>query len=98
MFCISLKQLFRSANECKEANNNAEEVESCPRTKVEWDIAALKKNCGALAAEGEGKICTDNEKQPEYHCLINPFRNKYLEVCVVAKIIFGNVGFFLNSS
>lgn len=81
--------LFGSANECKEANNNAEEVESCPRTKEEWDIAALKKNCRALAAEAEGKICTDNEKQPEYHCLINPFKNKYLEVCVVAKIIFG---------
>lgn len=66
--------------------------------KKSGTLLPVKKNCRALAAEGEGKICTENKKQPEYHCLINPFRNKYLEVCVVAKIIFGNVGFVFNSS
>lgn len=31
-----------------------------------------------------------NEKQPEYHCLINALRNKLLEVCVAEKLIFGS--------
>lgn len=74
-------------------------MESCPKSKEEWDIAARKKNCNTLAAEVEGENCKINKKQLEYHCLINSFRDKYLEVCVVAKIIIGNVGicFFFNS-
>lgn len=88
--------MLGSANEdCKEAVNNAEEVDSCPTSKEEWDIAARKKNCSKLAAETEGKQCTVEGKKPEYHCLINPFKNKFLEVCVVAKTIFGNVDFLL---
>lgn len=62
MFCIFLKQLFGSVNECKEVNNNVEEVELCLRIKVEWDIVVFKKNCRVLVVEGEGKICIDNEK------------------------------------
>lgn len=82
--------LLRGANEdCMDAVNNAEVVESCPTSKVEWAIAARRKNCSKLAAEEERKDCIMNEKQPEYHCLINALRNKLLEVCAVGKIIFG---------
>lgn len=85
-----LKQLARGANEdCTGAVNNVEVVESCPTSKIEWDIAARRKNCSRLAAEAERNNCTMNEKQPEYHCLINALRNKLLEVCVAGKIIFG---------
>lgn len=87
----SLKQLDRGANEdCKEADYNAEVVESCPTSKEEWEIAARRKNCRKLAAEAERKNCTMNEKHPEYHCLMNALRNKLLEVCVAEKFIFGN--------
>lgn len=82
--------LPRGANEdCMDAVNNAEIVESCPTSKKEWDIASRRKNCSKLAAEAERKNCTMNEKQPEYHCLINALRNKLLEVCGPGKTIFG---------
>lgn len=82
--------LARGANEdCIYAFINAEVVESCPTSKKEWDIAARRKNCSKLAAEAERKNCTMNEKQPEYHCLINALRNKFLEVCAAGKFIFG---------
>lgn len=69
-----------------------EVVESCPTSKQEWEIAARRKNCSKLvAAEAERKNCIINEKQPKYHCLINAFRNKFLEVCVAEKIMLGNV-------
>lgn len=80
----------RGADEdCMDAIYNTEVVESCPTSKVEWDIAARRKNCSKLAAEAERKNCTMNEKQPEYHCLINALRNKLLEVCAPGKTIFG---------
>lgn len=86
----SLKQLHRGGNEdCIGAVNKAEVVESCPTSKKEWDIAARRKNCSKLAAEAERTNCVMNEKQPEYHCLINALRTKLLEVCVAGKIIFG---------
>lgn len=83
--------LLRSTyEECKEAINNAEEVKVCPRSKEEWDIAARRKNCSKQAVLAEGKNCTIHEKQLEYHCLINAFRNKLLEVCEAAKTMFGH--------
>lgn len=83
-------QLPRGADEdCMDAVINMEVVESCPTSKKEWDIAARRKNCSKLAAEAERKNCIMNEKQPEYHCLINALRNKLLEVCAAGKIIFG---------
>lgn len=86
----SLKQLPRGEDEgCMDAIYNAEVVESCPTSKVEWDIAARRKNCSKLAAEAERKNCIMNEKQPEYHCLINALRNKLIEVCAPGKTIFG---------
>lgn len=82
--------LPRGADEdCMDAVYNADVVESCPTSKVEWDIAARRKNCSKLAAEAERKNCTMDEKQPEYHCLINALRNKLFEVCAAVKIIFG---------
>lgn len=88
---IFFKQLLRSTyEECKDAFNNAEDVKVCPRSKEEWDIAARRKNCSKQAVLAEGKNFTIKKKQLEYHCLINAFRNKFLEVCEPAKTIFGN--------
>lgn len=79
--------------ECKDAINNAKDVKLCPTSKEEWDIAARRKNCSKQAALAEGKNCTIHKKEPpEYHCLINAFRTKFLEVCEAAKTIFGNAG------
>lgn len=67
-------------------------MKSCPTSKEEWDIAARKKNCRKQAALAEEKNCRVHSKQLEYHCLINAFRNKSLEVCEAAKTIFGEAG------
>lgn len=82
--------LLRSGyEECKDAINNAEDVKLCPTSKEEWDIAARRKNCSKQAALAEGKNCTIHKKPLEYHCLINAFRTKFLEVCEAEKTIFG---------
>lgn len=79
-----------SVNEnCQEAVNDVKIVASCPKSKEEWDIAALKKNCSKLAAVAKTKNCTIKEKQPEYHCVFNSLRNNFLEVCADKRIIFG---------
>lgn len=79
-----------SVNEgCQEAVNDVKFVTSCPKSKEEWDIAALKKNCSKLAAVAKTKNCTIKDKQPEFHCVFNSLRNKLLEVCADKRIIFG---------
>lgn len=87
-----LQQLSWSVNEgCQKAVNDVKVVTSCPKSKEEWDIAAYKKNCNKLAAVARAKNCTIKEKQPEYHCVFNSLRNKFLEVCADGKTIFGNI-------
>lgn len=68
-----------------------EVVASCPKSKEEWDIAASKKKCSKIAAEAKEKNCTIDEINPTYHCVINAFRNKLLEVCADENTIFGNI-------
>lgn len=83
-------QLPLSVNEsCQKAVNDVKIVTSCPKSKEEWDIAALKKKCSKLAAVAKTKNCTIKEKQPEFHCVFNSLRNKLLEVCADKRIIFG---------
>lgn len=71
---------------CPEAVASAEIVSSCPDSKEAWDIAALRKNCSGMAAQQK---CTTVEKF-KYHCVINGFRNKFVEVCAPKRIIFGH--------
>lgn len=74
---------------CQATVNDVKIVTSCPKSKEEWDIAALNKNCSKLAAVAKTKNCTIKEKQPEYHCVFNSLRNKLLEVCADKRFIFG---------
>lgn len=94
-----MKQLPLSVNDgCQKAVNDVKIVTSCPKSKEEWDIAALNKNCSKLAAVAKTKNCTIKEKQPEYHCVFNSLRNKLLEVCADKRFIFGNINIiFFNS-
>lgn len=87
-----MQQLSRGVDKgCQIAVYNVEVVESCPKSKEEWDIAASKKQCSKIAAEAKEKNCTIDEKNPTYHCVINAFRNKLLEVCADENTIFGNI-------
>lgn len=71
---------------CREAVNSVEIVESCPKSKAEWDDAARRKDCSSIASK---QNCTTAEKF-QYHCVINGYRNVTLEVCAPTRIIFGN--------
>lgn len=83
----SLQQLLTSQNRyCEEAVNSVESVASCPTSKTEWDIAALKKNCSRIASR---QNCINVIEKFQYHCVINGLRNKLVEVCAPTRIIFG---------
>lgn len=71
-----------------------EVVASCPKSKEEWDTAASKKKCNKIAAEAKENNCTIDEINPTYHCVINSFRNKLLEVCADENTIFGHCAEF----
>lgn len=71
---------------CPEAVASVKTVSSCPDSKEAWDIAARRKNCSGMAA---GQTCTKVENF-KYHCVINGFRNKLVEVCAPKRIIFGH--------
>ncbi|XP_065927702.1 uncharacterized protein [Magallana gigas] len=71
---------------CHEAVASVKIVSSCPESKEAWDIAAHRKNCSRMAA---GQTCTTADKF-QYHCVINGFRNKFVEVCAPTRIIFGH--------
>uniref|UniRef100_A0A8W8MIQ4 Chitin-binding type-2 domain-containing protein n=1 Tax=Magallana gigas TaxID=29159 RepID=A0A8W8MIQ4_MAGGI len=71
---------------CKEAVDTVKNVESCPTSKTEWDTAAFNKDCSKIALQ---QNCSTVEKFV-YHCVINGYRNKLLEVCAPSRLIFGN--------
>lgn len=83
-----LQQLITNQDRyCQEAVKSVENVEFCPTSKTEWDRAATKKNCSRIAPQ---QNCVSAEKF-KYHCVINGYRNKLVEVCAPARIIFGSI-------
>lgn len=71
---------------CQEAVDSVTVVDSCPTSKIAWDVAARKKNCGSIASK---QNCTTVEKY-QYHCVVNGLRSELLEVCAPTRIIFGH--------
>lgn len=91
IYITSLRQLLTSQNRyCQEAVNSVESVTSCPTSKTEWDIAALRKNCSRIASR---QNCINVTEKFQYHCVINGLRNKLVEVCAPTRIIFGTFYF-----
>lgn len=84
---LSQIQLFTSQNRyCEEAVKSVKNVTSCPTSKTEWDIAALRKNCSGIAS---GQNCVNAIEKFQYHCVINGLRDKLIELCAPTRIIFG---------
>lgn len=85
LLLFTLVCIHVSADEnCPEIVKSVKEVESCPTTKEENDRAASLKNCGKITL---GKNC--NFTRVYYHCVINGYRNKTLEVCAPWRLIVG---------
>ncbi|XP_062587060.1 uncharacterized protein LOC134248681 isoform X2 [Saccostrea cucullata] len=83
---ILLKLEITKANtdSCSASKSTVQSVENCPSSEQEWIEASRRKNCSAFATQ-----CSEPDKFV-YHCVINPYLNETLEVCVYKKtIVFG---------
>lgn len=65
-------------------------VESCPRNKIDWDMAAKRKNCEIMAPY---QNCTEPENF-KYHCLINELLNATLEICAPIYYLPGHCAIY----
>nr|XP_022290633.1 uncharacterized protein LOC111102257 isoform X1 [Crassostrea virginica] len=79
---ILKNDLLVNAGGCKASLATVSVVNRCPRTEEEWTTAAARKNCGNIK---------HNCVFIQYHCVMNTWRNKTIEVCAQSKNIIGNV-------
>lgn len=86
VFLMTIQSCRSQLTPCEENVSNLTVVPSCPKSKVEWDIAARKKKCNRRAA---ALTCAASEKF-KYHCVINGYRNALVEVCAPERIILGH--------
>lgn len=79
-----------NSDSCPISSATVQTVIDCPVTEEGWRKAAERKNCSAYADQ-----CSQPDKLV-YHCVINPFVNETIEVCVYKKIIvFGMYNVFI---
>lgn len=60
-------------------------VDSCPESKAELKKREREKNCSFIA---NIQNCT-KPANFKYHCVMNEFKNKFIEVCAVEFYIIG---------
>lgn len=60
-------------------NETIQFVTGCPNNDIEWKEQVAMKNCSAYANMCNGTYV--------YHCLIDTYMNKLVEVCAEPKII-----------
>lgn len=77
---IVFAQLPVNAKQCIEVNLTVDIVQECPQTQQAWKQAAIRKNCGGIQHS-----CTSFV----YHCVMNTWRNKTVEVCAPQRQIVG---------
>ena len=65
------------AEKCIKSADTAIVVQVCPQTKMEWKVAAEKKNCKSYCSSFQ------------YHCVMNTWGNETIEVCVPGLQIVG---------
>lgn len=78
---ILLKILQVGCNSCSISRYTVEIVDNCPDNESKWKAAAARKNCAAYASQ-----CNKPEKLV-YHCVLNTYANRTLEVCAYAQNI-----------
>lgn len=79
---LSIYQISLGINvSCPVSPSTVQIVDDCPASEEKWREAAERKNCVAYASQ------CDEPKRRVYHCVINEYANKILEVCAYGKII-----------
>lgn len=70
------------SNSCEVTKSTIQFVDDCPDSEKKWREAAARKNCSAYA------IQCDEPKKLVYHCVIDEYVTKTLEVCAYKRFIF----------
>lgn len=78
-------QIFGITSECPEPIATVHYVNSCPQSAEKWAEAAERLNCHSISTK-----CTTFV----YHCVMDPYQTRLIEVCAPKKLILGNKGFF----
>lgn len=73
-------QRFGSTNQCLESTKTVHYVNACPQSAEKWTEAAKRLNCQSISTN-----CTTFV----YHCVLDHYRTKMIEVCAPKKIILG---------
>lgn len=80
--CILLSLLqSKATTQCPESNRTATFVDSCPESAEKWEEEAYRFNCQNIQHK-----CTSFV----YHCVMNHYRTKMIEVCAPITNILGN--------
>lgn len=73
---------------CNESTSTVKVVDRCPTTESEFKKAAERKNCTAIP-----NTC----KSFYYHCVLDTYATKLVEVCAPMLLIVGKFpGFFFK--
>lgn len=80
-FYLHLQGLAHAQN-CLKSAETVRAVQKCPENQREWEEAAQRKKCLEIQKY-------DNCTNVEYHCLVNEFRNKTIEVCTSPRHLQG---------
>lgn len=78
------------SDSCPISRKTVKIVDGCPDSGEKWREAAARKNCGAYASK------CDEPERLVYHCVINPYVNKTLEVCAYAQNIALGMDFLIK--
>lgn len=78
-------QKFEITSQCPESIATVHYVNSCPQSAEKWAEAAERLKCHSISTN-----CTTFV----YHCVMNPYKTRLIEVCAPKKLILGNNVFF----
>lgn len=71
---------FGITNQCPESNTTVNYVNSCPQSAEKWAEAAKRLNCHSISTN-----CTNFV----YHCAMDHYRTRMIEVCAPKQLIHG---------
>lgn len=81
ILCMLILGTLQISVSCPVSPSTVEIVDGCPDSAEKWREAAKRKNCASYANQ------CDEPDRFVYHCVINEYANKTLEVCAYRKII-----------
>lgn len=76
----SFPQNFGITSQCPESIATVHFVNACPQSAEKWTEAAKRLNCQSIST-----TCTNFE----YHCVMDPYKIRLIEVCAPKKLILG---------